>query len=565
MADDGRLGQRLLESGLIDEDQLEEGLRRQESSGQLLGQILVDMGAVGHEEVQRILADMFGIPEVSGEDLHPEPGALDLVSREVARRLSVFPIRRSPTTVAIATPEPLDAELRDELQRRTGRIVEMTWAAEGDVQEAIERHYPEDEEIHRAEGRIQELVEASVQQVRQREGGEAELSEAAPVVELIDELLRLAVQRRASDLHVEPRENEVHTRYRVDGVLRPGPRIPKELQSVVTTRLKIIGDMDISESRLPQDGRSMVRVDGDELDIRLSSFPVVHGESVVARLLQKDRLVRGLEELGMTSDQLKAYREDVKNPHGILLVTGPTGSGKTTTLYSTLTELDNRERNVMTIEDPVEYELAGIRQSQINVKAGLTFAVGLRSILRQDPDVILVGEIRDAETMEIAVRSALTGHLVFSTLHTNDAAGAIPRLLNMGAEPFLLSSSLVGVLAQRLVRLLCTSCREPAELSEGTRADLLRHGVPEEALEEADLYRAVGCRRCGDTGFQGRVGIFEYLRVTHPIQERILRGADASQIREAAVEEGMSTMLREGLRRAFDGETTVDEVLRVAV
>lgn len=291
----------------------------------------------------------------------------------------------------------------------------------------------------------------------------------------------------------------------------------------------------------------------------------MHGESVVARLLQKDRLVRGLEQLGMTSDQLRAYREDVRSPHGIILVTGPTGSGKTTTLYSTLTELDARERNVMTIEDPVEYELEEIRQSQINAKAGLTFARGLRSLLRQDPDVILVGEIRDAETMEIAVRSALTGHLVFSTLHTNDAAGAVPRLLNMGAEPFLLSSSLEGVLAQRLVRLLCSGCREPAELSEGTRRDLSRHGVGEAEMEAAELYRPTGCRRCGGTGFQGRIGIFEYLPVTSAVQEQILRGVDANQIRETAVEEGMSTMLGEGLRRAFEGQTTVDEVLRVAV
>ncbi len=565
MPEDSRLGQRLIDSGLISEGELEQALERQEATGQLLGQILVDMEAVEEGRLQRILADMFGIPEVSLEEIQPESGALDLIPQEVARRLAVFPLRRSPTTVAVVTPDPLDADLRDELQRRTGRIVEMMWASEEDVLEAVDRFYPEDEELQRAEGRVQELVEASLRQVRQREGGEAELSEAAPVVELIDELLEMAVRRRASDLHVEPREDEVHTRFRVDGVLRPGPRIPKELQSVVTTRLKIIGDMDISESRLPQDGRAVVRVRDEELDIRLSSFPVMHGESVVARLLQKERLVRGLEELGMTTEQLRSYREDVKNPHGIVLVTGPTGSGKTTTLYSTLTELDDRERNIMTIEDPVEYELEGIRQSQINVKAGLTFATGLRSILRQDPDVILVGEIRDAETMEIAVRSALTGHLVFSTLHTNDAAGAVPRLLNMGAEPFLLSSSLVGVLAQRLVRLLCDACREPAELSPGTREDLRRHGVADEAIEEAEPYRPVGCRRCGNTGFQGRVGIFEYLRVTPPIQEQILQGADASQIQRTAVEEGMSTMLREGLRRAFAGETTVDEVLRVAV
>lgn len=562
--DRSRLGGHLVAEGHITRDELREALRRQEENGRLLGEVLVRMGAATPEQVDGALEELFDIESVASGSLVPDSEALELVSRDLAERYTVLPLRADRTSLVVATPDPLDLDARDRLQETTNRIVDMRKAPAESVQRAIERYYQDEGVVAELEEEVDELAERSLERVRRRGEETAEVSESAPVVELIDVMLELALVQRASDLHVEPREEALRTRLRIDGVLHEGPRLPLELQSVVTTRLKILGGMDISENRLPQDGRAMAEIRDMEVDMRLSSYPTVHGESLVVRLLQKERLVRGLEELGMTSAQLGIFRQLVENPHGILLVTGPTGSGKTTTLYSTLTQLNSDELNVMTLEDPVEYQLEDIRQSQINRRAGLDFATGLRSMLRQDPDVIFVGEVRDEETMDVAVRSALTGHLVFSTLHTNDAPGAIPRLLDMGAEPYLVSSSLLGVVAQRLVRLICPQCPEPAEPTDAQRKELERLGYELTREQASGLREGAGCTHCGGTGYRGRVGIFEVMEATESVQEAIVESGDAGDVRRAALADGMTTMLEAGLKRAFAGKTTLEEVLRVA-
>lgn len=562
--DRSRLGGRLVEEGHITREELREALERQEEDDRLLGEILVEMGAATSEQVDDALEELFGIESVSPSGLVPDPEALDLVRRELAEQLQVLPLEADRTTLVVATSDPLNLDARDRLQESTNRIVDMRSAPADAVRRAIDRYFQDVDVVAELESQVSDLVDRSLERVRRRGEETAEVSESAPVVELIDTLLELALVQRASDLHVEPRREVLRTRLRIDGVLQDGPRLPRGLRSVVTTRLKILGGMDISENRLPQDGRARAEIRDTEVDMRLSSYPTVHGESLVVRLLQKEQLVRGLEELGMTGEQLEVYRRLVHNPNGILLVTGPTGSGKTTTLYSTLTRLNSDERNVMTLEDPVEYELEDIRQSQINRRAGLDFATGLRSLLRQDPDVVLVGEVRDEETMDVAVRSALTGHLVFSTLHTNDAAGAVPRLLDMGAEPYLVSSSLLGVVAQRLVRLICPQCPESVEPSAAQRGEMERLGYRITPERAEGMRRGEGCSHCGGTGYRGRVGLFEVLEAGPEVQEAVVESGDASAVREAARSEGMTTMLEAGLERVFAGETTLEEVLRVA-
>lgn len=562
--DRSRLGGHLVAEGHISRDELREALERQEESGRLLGEVLVRMGAATSDQVDAALEELFDIESVSAGSLVPESEALELVSRELAERFTVLPLEADRTSLIVATPDPLDLDARDRLQETTNRIVDLRKAPAEAVRRAIERYYQDQGIVAQLEERVDELAESSLQRLRRRGEETAEVSESAPVVDLIDTLLELAFVQRASDLHVEARGDVLRTRLRIDGVLSDGPRLPLELQSVVTTRLKILGGMDISENRLPQDGRAMAEIRETDVDMRLSSYPTVHGESLVVRLLQKERLVRGLEELGMTYDQLVVYRQLVENPHGILLVTGPTGSGKTTTLYSTLTQLNSDELNVMTLEDPVEYELEDIRQSQINRRAGLDFATGLRSLLRQDPDVIFVGEVRHEETMDVAVRSALTGHLVFSTLHTNDAPGAVPRLLDMGAEPYLVSSSLLGVVAQRLVRLLCPQCPESTEPTDAQREELERLGYDLTPEQASGLREGTGCSHCNGTGYRGRVGIFEVMPSSEAVQAAIVESGDAAEVRRAALADGMTTMLEAGLQRAYAGETTLEEVLRVA-
>ncbi len=381
----------------------------------------------------------------------------------------------------------------------------------------------------------------------------------AQVIRLVDSLINRAVKEEATDIHIEPEGDSLAVRFRIDGILHVRPFISKTLQPAVITRIKIMANMDISESRLPQDGRISFNWEGRSYDLRVSTFPTIHGEKVVTRILDKERVILGLEQLGLKPAVLSIFRKSVTRPHGVILVTGPTGSGKTTTLYSTLNYVSSAEKNVMTLEDPVEYEIPNIQQSQINPRAGLTFATGLRAMLRQDPDIILVGEMRDAETADVAIRAALTGHLVFSTLHTNDAIGAIPRLLDMGIHPSLMASTFVAIIGQRLVRQICSHCKEPAK-SDDSVLKLL--GI--ENGGDQTFYRGKGCMRCFETGYRGRIGIFEVLAVSPKLAQMITSHVTAKEILETAKEEGMATMMEDGIDKAMQGLTTLDEVIRVA-
>lgn len=551
------LGQRLIEAGLINETQLQAALREQQRTRETLGTILIRLGFVDEEAVAAAVAAQARVKYVDLGQYSPQPEATQRVQENFARQKRLVPISFVGKALVVAMANPLDVLALDELRHLAKGPVEVVGATESQVQKALDRAYG-------AGMGWNEVVEQSLQHVARKAGealGESEVAQEPPIIRLIDNLIFRAVQDGATDIHVEPEEKLVRNRFRVDGLLRYGPHLPKELQGAVTARIKVMANLDIAENRLPQDGRISFNSGGREVDLRVSTFPTTQGENVVLRILDRSKLVLGLEQLGFAPDQLTNFKRLLMNPNGIILASGPTGSGKTTTLYSGLTYLNSEERNIMTIEDPVEYGIPGIRQSQVNVKAGLTFGAGLRSILRQDPDIIMVGEMRDEETVEIAIRAALTGHLVFSTLHTNDAAGAIPRLTDMGAAPFLVSSALILVVAQRLVRVICTNCKEEAPPDPIV---IRRLGL--QAKEgELKVFQGKGCDKCDQTGYRGRIGIYEMLIVTPELTPLILERADAGAIRRAARAQGMRTMVEDGIRKAIRGLTTLEEVARESV
>jgi type IV pilus assembly protein PilB len=438
----------------------------------------------------------------------------------------------------------------DETQRKTGKMVEVVSVTEQDILKAIDKYYGTGISI-------EDIVQRSMRQVDAGRITEADLAAGAPVVRLVDQIIIEGMNQDATDIHIEPEHNIMRIRYRIDGQLRQGLSLPKNLKPAVVARVKIMANLDIAETRLPQDGKINFNFGRRRVDLRVSTFPTVFGENVVLRILDKSKLVMGLEQLGFDEENLSLYREQILSPHGIILVTGPTGSGKTTTLYSAMSYINSLEKNIITLEDPVEYELPIIRQCQVNVKAGLTFAEGLRSILRQDPDVILVGEMRDGETADMAVRAALTGHLVFSTLHTNDAPSAIPRIIDMGVEPFLVASSLNVVIAQRLVRTNCTGCLEEYSPT----ADALR-AASLNGTEGAIFKRGRGCDACGNTGFRGRIGLFEILEISPEIAKLIMGRVSSSEIYEKAKEQGFKNIMEDGISKALKGITTIEEVLK---
>ena len=551
------LGHRLIEAGLINETQLQAGLREQQRTRETLGTILVRLGFVDEEAVAAAVAAQARVKYVDLGQYSPQPEATQRVQENFARQKRLIPISFVGKALVVAMANPLDVLALDELRHLAKGPVEVVGAAESQVQKALDRAYG-------AGMGWKEVVEQSLQHVARKAGealGESEVAQEPPIIRLIDNLISRAVQEGATDIHVEPEEKLVRNRFRVDGVLRYGPHLPKELQGAVTARIKVMANMDIAENRLPQDGRISFNAGGRDIDLRVSTFPTTQGENLVLRILDRSKLVLGLEQLGIAPDQLTTFKRLLMRPNGIILASGPTGSGKTTTLYSGLTYLNSEERNIMTIEDPVEYEIPGIRQSQVNVKAGLTFGAGLRSLLRQDPDVIMVGEMRDEETVEIAIRAALTGHLVFSTLHTNDAAGAIPRLTDMGAAPFLVSSALILVVAQRLVRVICTNCKEEA----APDPVLIRRLGLQAKEGELKVFQGKGCDKCDQTGYRGRIGLYELLTVTPELIPLILERADAGAIRRAARAQGMRTMVEDGIRKAIRGLTTLEEVARESV
>ena len=552
------IGELLLRKGLINSNQKD--LAQQQSNGKRVDQVLIEMGLVSEEDTLKALADELGMRYI---DLQQFEINLELLAESPTTaifRHSLLPLSRNNGRVIVATSDPFDLEALDELSSLTGLQLEPVLARKDDLIQLIK------DNLGVGGDTIGEMISLQaddeielLDDIGEIDGELAEMAQQASVIRLVNELLLEALDQQASDVHIEPQDNGLTIRFRVDGMLRVQP-VPPEINhfySAIVTRLKIMSRLNIAEKRLPQDGRIELRVAGREIDVRVSIIPMLHGEGVVLRLLDKGRMVFNLASMGMGPDMKSVFDKMITLPHGIILVTGPTGSGKTTTLYSALNEIRSPETKIITVEDPVEYHINGISQIQVHSKIGLTFSAGLRSILRHDPDVILIGEIRDYETAESAIQSSLTGHLVFSTLHTNDAASAFTRLIDMGVEPYLAASTVEGVMAQRLVRVLCTHCK----VAYRPDPDDLPKDFPQPLPEV--LFQKVGCRECRDSGYLGRTGIFELLRADDGIRDLCIERASSTHIRRRALENGMVTLRQSGWMKVLDGTTSVDEVLRV--
>ncbi len=545
-----------MQEGLTTSDVVQRGLARAQTSGERIGEALVALGAVTEDDVLRALSLQQDLPYLWREEFPSSVPMLKNVSAKYLRQVRVCPISVDGNVLTVASADPLDTLVTDELRQATGLNVKVVISAAAAITEAIDRTY------EGASSPLQRIVEGMDDDGDA--GGDEDLNHLrdmafeAPVVRLVNLLVENAISAEASDIHIEPFEDTLRIRYRIDGILYEQEAPPRRLQAAVTSRIKIMAEMNIAERRLPQDGRIRVTLHGQRVDIRVSTMPTVHGESIVMRLLQRASVFHPLEQLGFPAELLKRFQALIKRPHGIMLVTGPTGSGKTTTLYAALDKINAPGVKIITVEDPVEYQLKGVNQIAVKPKIGLTFAQGLRHIVRQDPDVILVGEIRDLETAEIAIQASLTGHLVFSTLHTNDAPGAITRLQDMGVEGYLVASVLEGVLAQRLVRRICPVCRVPDTPS---KADLDALGI--EAPPGTVLFRGKGCDECRGTGYRGRSGIYELFVIDEDARSLILRHASTRDIRQHAIQRGMVTLRVDGYKRACEGVTTVEEILRV--
>ncbi len=558
------LGEIVLERGLVNEDQLIKALEVQKGKGTRLGEILKGLGLLTEEQLLEVLSEQTGMPYESHLELRDIDTALvEDVPIGYAKQYEVLPLSRTDSTIIVAISDPLNFYPLDDLRHIFGTEVKPILASSESILSAINRVY--DRVSRTAEGVIGDLegekedLSLIAQELEEPEDL-LDSADEAPIIRLVNSLLLQAVKERASDIHIEPFEKDLAVRFRIDGVLYEVIRPPKRFQSSISSRVKIMGGLNIAEKRLPQDGRIRIKLAGRDIDIRLSTLPTAFGERIVMRLLDRGTVMLDLASLGFSPDKLEVFNGLIHHSHGIILVTGPTGSGKTTTLYAALQKINFPEINIITIEDPIEYQIPGIGQIQVNPKIDLTFAGGLRSIVRQDPDVILVGEIRDAETAEIAIQASLTGHLVFSTLHTNDSAGALTRMIEMGIEPFLISSSLIAVLAQRLVRVLCPDCRKE-EVPEPQILKLL--GLSEEKDKGLTFYRPGGCPKCLNTGFVGRAGIFEMLLIDDEIREMINRRADSNEIKRRAMEKGMLTLREDAAQKVRDGITSISEVVRV--
>jgi len=538
----------LVERGILTQEQLDSAKKEAEETGKSLKDVLIDSGFISKEHMPLLLSIELGVKTVDLANVIVEPEVANLIPESVVRKFKVLPLFREGNNLTVAMADPTDIRIIDELHRETGLMIEPVLASEMEIVRAIDQTYG-------AADTIYEIVK-SIDEKRILSAKDA--GEEAPIVKLTNLIIVQAIRDRASDIHIEPEEKMVRVRYRIDGVLHRVVSLPKFLQMPVTSRIKIMSDLDIAERRLPQDGRIKMDVGNKSVDLRVSLQPTLHGENIVIRILDKSSIMIGIENLGFSKQDLETFLGLIHKPYGMILVTGPTGSGKTTTLYSALNRLNTEDRNIMTMEDPIEYQLPIVRQTQVNPQIGLTFAAGLRAILRQDPDIVMVGEIRDLETAEIAVHAALTGHLVFSTLHTNDAPSAFTRLVDMGVEPFLVSSSVIGVIAQRLVRVICEKCKESYE---PTPAVLKELGLPE--AEKLKLHRGKGCPLCKGTGYRGRIGIYSVLKVTPKIQELIVSRAPAGEIDKVARSEGMKTLREDCLDKVVNGITTVEEMLRV--
>ncbi len=552
------LGSILMEQGQVTSEQLETALaeQRRAEHGKRIGEILVDMRFLSEPNLLQALSKQLDCPIIDLVQEPPDPDALAIVPSEFALRHHLIPIRQNDDQLVVAMSDPLDIHAIDDLRLLTGMDIAPMLASQSDIRRLGEQSYMTRmmQDVQQAERAVDDEDSLDVADLQK-------MAKEELVIQMVNLIINQAIQDRASDIHLEPFDKEFRVRYRVDGVLHEVNPPPKRFHNAVISRIKILSDMNIAERRLPQDGRMRIRAAGRQIDLRISTIPTVYGESCVMRILDKQTAMLGLTELGMERGMFGKFRRLIQEPHGIILVTGPTGSGKTTTLYAGLSEIYTVEKKIITVEDPVEYQLNGINQIQVQPSIGLTFAGGLRSIVRQDPDIIMVGEIRDHETVEISIQAALTGHLVFSTLHTNDAAGAISRLLDMGAEPFLVASSLIGVAAQRLVRMNCKHCLEPYE----EKPEVLHEiGIDPEVVKKKPLMRGKGCPECKGLGFRGRSGIYEMLTVEDHIRRMIIGRESATSIRQHAQKtQGMLTMLQDGKARVLEGKTTIAEVLRV--
>jgi len=566
-------GEVFISEGLITEDQLKLAVDKQRELGgnDPIARVLVSMGFIQERDRVRCLGKIWGIPFVDINEKFPPNEVLQLISPQLAKRFKAIPLEHVGNKLVVAMANPLDIFVIDELRLTTGLEIDPVIAVEDDLNQALANLYKIDLNVNDALSNVMRDFDGEIEvgKIEDEELSEAELREMgedAPIIRLANLIINQAIVDKASDIHIEPGKDGMRVRYRVDGVMLESMKLPRKVIAPLTSRFKIMSDMDIAEKRAPQDNRISATIQGKEYDFRVSTLPVVYGEKIVLRVLDKGGINVGLSKLGFLPHNLKAVEDMCSKSYGIILVTGPTGSGKSTTLYSILNKINTGQNNIITIEDPVEYELPGINQCGVNVRAGMTFAAGLRAMLRQDPDVIMVGEMRDHETATIAMEAALTGHLVLSTLHTNDAPSAPTRLIDMGVEPFLISSSIIGVLAQRLVRVICPACKEayPA-----TRESLLRYGFPipdeigAETAGELTLFRGAGCDKCKNTGYKGRTGVHELLLMTDDIKDKVLEKAPSHVIRTLGIQNGMKTLQVDAVQKILMGITSVDEVLRV--
>ena len=553
-----RLGDVHVQHGVITEEDLQRGLERQRGSGRKLGETLVDEGITTEENIARALSNQLHYDMVDLQTIEIAQEVLDLVPANVLKKHRAIPIEYSPdnmNVLRVAMSDPMDIGAMDDINIITNLQVEPVVATMGSVMMAIDQYYGQ-AEVNSA---LEEYTREKESQMVEQEDMYSEDVNNSPIVQLVKGMIDQAVRQRASDIHIEPMEKQVRIRYRIDGALYEKSVYSIRLLPAIVARIKIIGGMDISEKRKPQDGRITQIVDRKEFDIRVSILPTVYGEKIVMRLTSKNALTKEKSQLGLKPDELKKFDHILQHPHGILLVTGPTGSGKSTTLYTALSELNKEDVNIITVEDPVEANIDGINQVQTNNKANLTFASALRSILRQDPDIIMIGEIRDQETASIAVQASITGHLVVSTLHTNSAASTITRLADMGIEPYLIADSTIGVIAQRLVRRLCPECKRQKK-ADADDLELLQL-APD---EDVTIYEPCGCSRCDGTGFKGRIGVYEIMEVTQPLKTIIAKGGNAEDIKNKALEEGMNTLRMSATKYVLEGITSVQEMMRVS-
>jgi len=569
-----KLGEMLIKAGLLTPQKLQEALEYQKANGGKLGLNLVKLGHVKEEDITRVLSQQYGVPAVSLSKIEIDDTVVKLIPSEVAQKYLIMPVSRTGATLTIAMVDPTNVFAMDDIKFMTGYNVEPVVASEVAIKEAIDRYYGS---IHALE--LKKVMDDLAQEEKSDENlelleeeQEVDLqkleaaTEEAPVVRLVNLILTDSIKRGASDIHIEPYEKDFRVRFRIDGVLYEIMQPPMKLRDAITSRLKIMAKLDISEKRLPQDGRIKIKMKlqgkNKEMDYRVSVLPTLFGEKIVLRLLDKENLMLDMTRLGFEQESLTKFEKAIFKPYGMVLVTGPTGSGKTNTLYSSISRVNTPETNIMTAEDPVEFNLHGINQVQMKEQIGLNFAAALRSFLRQDPNIILVGEIRDFETAEIAVKAALTGHLVLSTLHTNDAPSTINRLMNMGIEPYLVATSVHLIAAQRLVRRLCKDCKE--EVSMPAQA-LVEIGYSPEEAPKIKLYKGKGCGTCNNTGYKGRVGLYEVMEIGDSLREMVLTGASSIELKNKAQEEGMISLRGSGLRKIKAGQTTVEEVVRETV